>query len=234
MSDHDRVGPRFCRRRRRQPQGIRREDRRRSLEVPDGTPDRRGPDDLRDQREGVRRDHGRRHGDLVGRRHGRLPAAGLRARRQQHPIADVPASGRLQASPRSPLACSQPRTTSPRPPEPSRRRSEARSIATPAGLTIKAWDPDTSNTQDVKGHVLLGGKPVAGVKVSVHGWVAPATDSSGAFTYPVDITMPVRHEVTVASAAGATVERAAVVRLAAQRSARRRVAVSTSATGSLT
>jgi alcohol dehydrogenase (cytochrome c) len=78
-------------------------------------------------------------------------------------------------------------------------------IATPQGLTIKAWDPNTSNTQDVQGHVMLDGKPVAGVKVSLRGWVAPATDSSGTFTYPVDITMPVRHEVTVASADGATV-----------------------------
>ena len=78
-------------------------------------------------------------------------------------------------------------------------------ISAPQGLTIKAWDPNTSNTQDVQGHVSLGGKPVAGVKVSVRGWVAPATDSSGTFTYPLDVTMPARHEVTVASVAGATV-----------------------------
>ena len=37
-------------------------------------------------------------------------------------------------------------------------------ISSPQGLTIKAWDPDTSNTQDVQGHVRLGGKPVAGVQ----------------------------------------------------------------------
>ena len=79
-------------------------------------------------------------------------------------------------------------------------------ITTPAGLTIKAWDPNSSNTQDVQGHVLLGGKPVAGVAVRINGWVAPITDKSGAFTYPVDITMPDRHVVTVASATGATID----------------------------
>ena len=78
-------------------------------------------------------------------------------------------------------------------------------ISSPEGLTIKAWDPNTSNTQDIQGHVSLDGKPVAGVKVSVNGWVAPATDAAGAFTYPVDITMAARHEVTVASVVGATV-----------------------------
>ena len=43
--------------------------------------------------------------------------------------------------------------------------------------------------------MLLAGKPVAGVAVSVDGWIAPATDKAGAFTYPVDITMPDRHIV---------------------------------------
>ncbi len=85
------------------------------------------------------------------------------------------------------------------------KASGAARIATPAGLTVKAWDPNTSNTQDIQGHVLLDGKGVAGVKVSVNGWVAPATDTSGAFTYPVDITMAARHEVKIASVAGATV-----------------------------
>jgi hypothetical protein len=78
-------------------------------------------------------------------------------------------------------------------------------ITAPEGLKIKAWDANTSNTQDVQGHVLLGGKPVAGVKVSVHGWSPKVTDSSGAFTYPLDMTMPVRNDVTVRSVTGATV-----------------------------
>jgi hypothetical protein len=78
-------------------------------------------------------------------------------------------------------------------------------ISTPAGLTVKDWDPNTSNEQDIQGYVLLDGKGVTGVKVSINGWVAAPTDSSGAFTYPVDITMAERHVVTVASATGATV-----------------------------
>jgi hypothetical protein len=41
--------------------------------------------------------------------------------------------------------------------------------------------------------------------VSVNGWVAPATDGSGAFTYPLDDTLPARHVVTVANADHATV-----------------------------
>jgi hypothetical protein len=58
----------------------------------------------------------------------------------------------------------------------------------------------------VQGHIILAGKPVAGVKVSVGGWVAPATDKTGTFTYPADNTMPARHVVRVASVTGATVD----------------------------
>jgi hypothetical protein len=84
------------------------------------------------------------------------------------------------------------------------RASPAR-LVTPAALTIKAWDPNTSNTEDAQGHLLLAGKPVTGAAVSVNGWVAPPTDSSGAFTYPADITMPVRHVVRVANVDRATI-----------------------------
>src|SRR5262249_19740429 len=63
-----------------------------------------------------------------------------------------------------------------------------------------------SNTQAVQGRVTLAGKPVAGVSVRVDGWVAPATDKGGLFTYPADNTMPGRHVVTVASATGASVD----------------------------
>jgi alcohol dehydrogenase (cytochrome c) len=85
-------------------------------------------------------------------------------------------------------------------------RAGSARIVTPAPVLIQAWDPDTSNTQDVQGHVMIAGKPVAGVKVSVGGWVAPATDKSGTFTYPADNTVPGRHVVRVASVTGATVE----------------------------
>jgi PQQ-dependent dehydrogenase (methanol/ethanol family) len=79
-------------------------------------------------------------------------------------------------------------------------------IVPPASVAIQPWDPNTSNTQDVQGRLLLGGKPVAGALVSINGWVAPATDSNGVFTYPADNTMPGRHIVAVSSAAHATVD----------------------------
>ena len=79
-------------------------------------------------------------------------------------------------------------------------------IVTPGALVIQPWDANTSNTQDVQGHLMLAGKPVSGALVSVDGWVAPATDSNGTFTYPADNTMPGRHVVRVSSVKGATVD----------------------------
>ena len=73
-------------------------------------------------------------------------------------------------------------------------------------MQIQAWDPNTSNTQDVQGRVTLAGKPVSGVAVRVDGWVAPVTDRDGLFTYPADNTMPARHVVSVASVTGASVD----------------------------
>ena len=85
-------------------------------------------------------------------------------------------------------------------------RAGSARIATPGAVLIQAWDPNTSNTQDVQGRVTLAGKPVSGVAVRIDGWVAPLTDKTGTFTYPADNTMPGRHVVTIASAAGATVD----------------------------
>jgi PQQ-dependent dehydrogenase (methanol/ethanol family) len=73
-------------------------------------------------------------------------------------------------------------------------------------VLIQPWDPNTSNTQDVQGRLTLAGKPVVGADMSIGGWVAPATDDNGGFTYPADNTMPGRHVVRVASAAQATVD----------------------------
>ncbi len=87
--DDDRRRRRLRRRRRRRPPRVRREDRHRPVEVPDRAPDRGGPDGLCRERQGVHRDHGRRDGHLVERRHGREPAPGLRARRQLGPVARV-------------------------------------------------------------------------------------------------------------------------------------------------
>jgi hypothetical protein len=85
-------------------------------------------------------------------------------------------------------------------------RAGSAKIVTPGPVLIQAWDPNTSNTQDVQGHVTLAGKPVAGVAVRIDSWVAPVTDKTGTFTYPADDTMPARHVVRVASVTGATVD----------------------------
>ncbi len=85
------------------------------------------------------------------------------------------------------------------------RHASIAKIVPPAPVLIQPWNPNTSNTEDVQGRVLVGGSPVAGVAVRIDGWVAPLTDSSGLFTYPVDNTMPGRHLVTIASVAGARV-----------------------------
>jgi outer membrane protein assembly factor BamB len=85
-------------------------------------------------------------------------------------------------------------------------RSGSAKILTPGPVLIQPWNPDTSNTQDVKGRITLAGKPVAGAKVSIGAWVAPATDKDGTFTYPADNTMPGRHVVKVASVTGATID----------------------------
>ena len=58
-------------RRRRRVPGLRPEDRQGPVDVPDRPPDRRRRVDLLGRRQGVRRDHVRRHADVVGRRHRR-------------------------------------------------------------------------------------------------------------------------------------------------------------------
>src|SRR5262249_42884754 len=63
--------------------------------------------------------------------------------------------------------------------------------------------PDSSNESNVQGRVLLAGKPVSGVRVSIQGWVAAPTDKDGQFVYPVDNTMTGRYIATVADASGA-------------------------------
>ena len=79
-------------------------------------------------------------------------------------------------------------------------------VTTPTGLIVKAWDPNSSNTENVQGHVVLNGQPVAGVQVMVGGWIVPQlTDSTGAFTYPVDITEAARHQISVVSVSKATI-----------------------------
>ena len=79
-------------------------------------------------------------------------------------------------------------------------------MTTESGLVVRAWLASSSNTQDATGHVFLGSTPVEGARVAVSNYVLPArTAKDGSFRYPVDITIPLRHVVTIVSAAKARV-----------------------------
>ena len=217
--DDDCLRPRLRRRRRRQPARLRRQDRQRALEVPDRPPDRLRAVDLLGQRHRVRRDHRRRHGDLVGGGTvaSQLQVFSLGANSAQSPSFTISFEANTGASAPPRRIDASARVASKQGHAVSAKAAGSVRIATPQGLTVKAWDPNSNNTQDAQGHIFLAGKPVAGVSVSVNGWVAPATDKSGAFTYPVDITMADRHVVSVAGVSGATIDGQPVT--AAQRSA---------------
>ncbi len=79
-------------------------------------------------------------------------------------------------------------------------------IQTQSGLVIRAWNADSSNTQNATGRVFLGSTPVAGVRINVDGYRLPAaTATDGSFVYPADITVPRRHVVTIVGVTSATV-----------------------------
>jgi hypothetical protein len=78
-------------------------------------------------------------------------------------------------------------------------------ITTPGYKPVVAWTPQTDNRTSGTGTVLLGGAPVAGVRLSVDGYLLPfATDAAGRFTYRVDDTLIGRHPITVFDASKAT------------------------------
>jgi len=84
---------------------------------------------------------------------------------------------------------------------------EAARVAVTPKVSVGVWDPDTSNTTDVEGHIKLNGSPVQGVLVKVDGWLVPQlTDNDGTFTYPADNTMPARHVVRVVDASKARID----------------------------
>ena len=86
--DGDRQRARLRGWRRRCPARLRPHQREGPLDVPDRPPDRSRADDLHRRREGVHRDHRRRHADVLGRRP-RLAAAGVRDRREQDRVAEA-------------------------------------------------------------------------------------------------------------------------------------------------
>jgi alcohol dehydrogenase (cytochrome c) len=69
-----------------------------------------------------------------------------------------------------------------------------------SGLYMQEWNASSQNSQIVTGHVILRGKPVTGVAIRVGNYRLPGlTDSSGKFSYRVDMTVPLRHLASVAS-----------------------------------
>jgi PQQ-dependent dehydrogenase (methanol/ethanol family) len=73
-------------------------------------------------------------------------------------------------------------------------------------IDLTAWRATTSNEKSVGGRILLGGRPVAGARVTVDRYLLPrATDARGAFTAPVDSTLARRHPIRVADASHASI-----------------------------
>jgi PQQ-dependent dehydrogenase (methanol/ethanol family) len=90
---------------------------------------------------------------------------------------------------------------------PAARHTQAASAAAASGgrmdvetgLSIEEWNAASQNSRIVTGHVLLRGKPVSGVAISVGNYRLPAlTDATGKFSYRVDTTLPQRHLASVA------------------------------------
>ncbi len=80
-------------------------------------------------------------------------------------------------------------------------------ISTGSALSIRPWDPNSSNQQDAAGRVTLGRTPVKGVRLRVDGYTLPAaTAADGSFHYAADITAARRHRVSIASLTRATVK----------------------------
>jgi PQQ-dependent dehydrogenase (methanol/ethanol family) len=75
-----------------------------------------------------------------------------------------------------------------------------------APVALKLWQADSSNEATVGGHVFLGGRPVAGARVSVDRYVLPQpTGQNGGFQGVVDATLAQRHPIHVVDASHATV-----------------------------
>jgi hypothetical protein len=78
-------------------------------------------------------------------------------------------------------------------------------VIAPTNLAVQAWDPNTSNTQPLVGHVSFAGQPVRGAVVSIGGWAATATNRMGEFTYPVDVSLAGRHVATITNVSRARI-----------------------------
>jgi alcohol dehydrogenase (cytochrome c) len=84
-------------------------------------------------------------------------------------------------------------------------KGTAARIRTPGLITVRPWNPNVTNEQDVTGTVTLAGKPVAGAIVRVDNYFVPArTRTDGTFAFSVDDTVAHRYQVTVADTSKAT------------------------------
>lgn len=85
--------------------------------------------------------------------------------------------------------------------------SERARIEIPEGaVTLRLWDPDSSNLATVAGKLTLGGAPVSGARIAVDRYVLPLrTASDGSFSALVDTTLARRHPVRVVDATAARV-----------------------------
>ena len=135
----DGVRARLRRRRRRRAARVRQRDGERPLELPDRLPARRRAVDLRDQGQGVPRDHDRRHADLLVRRH-RVPARRVHAQRGHAAVGRrrrCARPARRRASPRRPTASCR-----------SRRRRARSQLQVVASLDDRRGAPTLNGTRN--------------------------------------------------------------------------------------
>jgi PQQ-dependent dehydrogenase (methanol/ethanol family) len=79
-------------------------------------------------------------------------------------------------------------------------------ITTQGPFAVSEWNVARSNTQIVRGRLMLRGRPVRGAAMQVNGYpVLNRTDARGSFSYRLDVTMPRRVVARVLRLANATV-----------------------------
>ena len=89
---------------------------------------------------------------------------------------------------------------------PALRGPRARIAIEGAAVPLTLWQASSSNLQAASGRVLVGGRPVMGVRLSADRYELPrTTDAAGRFVAPVDTTLARRHPVRVLSVSGARV-----------------------------
>ena len=189
------------------------------LDVPDGSPDRGRPDGLHGRRrQGVPRDLGRRHADVVERRH-RVAAPGLRDRRLAEAVA--------AAGPRSrtfqPAAAPAPRVVI-RTAARRARTSHGRGKARQRGSRRRRRSRFACGARTIRTRRWSAGScSSAASRCRGRRWRSTTTrcrserTPTGSFYYRVDTTIPRRHVVHVVRLANATVNGRALT--AAERTA---------------